>query len=253
MTEQSETALRPVRAPSEPWFEACFVCAGVALQLGGWARYFATQPGVLEPLIGGVLGWLAADALSGLMHFLADNFGSARTPVFGRTVISTFRDHHASPKRMLDHGFLERNGWNFAGGGVIALPCVALPDAGGLWMPVALSTSFLLSCTNQIHAWAHHPSPPRWVTLLQSCGLLLRPRAHARHHAPFERCSGATNYSAAPRRPVWAKLFTEHYCITSGFWDRSFRLLTALKRGEPSRPSVACPRAIVGTLPNRRD
>jgi plasmanylethanolamine desaturase len=44
--------------------------------------------------------------------------------------------------------------------------------------------------TNQIHQWAHMPSPPKIARILQRCGLVLGRQHHRVHHdAPF-----ATNY-----------------------------------------------------------
>jgi ubiquitin-conjugating enzyme E2 variant len=36
--------------------------------------------------------------------------------------------------------------------------------------------------TNQIHQWAHMPSPPRLVRALQDCRVILGRVEHARHH-----------------------------------------------------------------------
>jgi hypothetical protein len=47
----------------------------------------------LAPILA-VLAYLAADFLSGLVHFLADNFGSYDTPIIGPNFIEPFREHH---------------------------------------------------------------------------------------------------------------------------------------------------------------
>lgn len=44
------------------------------------------------------LAYLAADLVSGFVHFLADNFGSEETPILGLNSIGPFRDHHTNPK-----------------------------------------------------------------------------------------------------------------------------------------------------------
>jgi Lipid desaturase domain len=51
----------------------------------------------LLPLLA-VLAYLAADLLSGFVHFLADNFGSAETPIIGPNFVGAFREHHVDPK-----------------------------------------------------------------------------------------------------------------------------------------------------------
>ena len=59
-----------------------------------------------------------------------------------------------------------------------------------------MSLTLALVATNQFHSWAHSASPPRIVRRLQSWGLILTPKAHARHHRG--------NHDRA-------------YCVTSGW------------------------------------
>lgn len=221
MAKQSETHARPSRGRSEPFVEATFMLWGGFVQVWGWTRYLSTDPGVVMPVVGCLIGWLLADAISGIAHFLADNFGSLETPLLGRTVISTFREHHSSPARMLEHGLLERNGWNFFGASLLALPCTLAVDFIGVLAPIGLSAGLILSFTNQIHAWAHSASPPRWVVMLQQAGFFLSPDLHSEHHAPFD--PGAQPAPGAKSvRELARRLLSEHYCISSGFWDRVF-------------------------------
>ena len=55
-------------------------------------------------------GWLAADLLSGLAHWAFDSFGSASTPIIGKSFIRPFRAHHADPEEMTRHDFVETHG-----------------------------------------------------------------------------------------------------------------------------------------------
>jgi plasmanylethanolamine desaturase len=57
-----------------------------------------------------VLGFIAADFASGMVHFLCDNFGTPETPWLGPSFIKSFRDHHTDPKGITRHDFLEVNG-----------------------------------------------------------------------------------------------------------------------------------------------
>jgi Lipid desaturase domain len=59
-----------------------------------------------------VLAYLAADFLSGFVHFLADNFGSYETPVLGPNFIQPFREHHIDPKVIVGNDFVDANGNN---------------------------------------------------------------------------------------------------------------------------------------------
>ncbi|MGH9352273.1 MAG: fatty acid desaturase CarF family protein, partial [Terriglobia bacterium] len=57
-----------------------------------------------------VLGYVLADFVSGCVHWMADRLGTAATPLLGRTFIQPFREHHADPKAITRHGFIETNG-----------------------------------------------------------------------------------------------------------------------------------------------
>ena len=51
-----------------------------------------------------ILGWIAADLGSGILHWSVDNYGNGRTPMFGSTIAS-FRGHHSAPLRITQTGF----------------------------------------------------------------------------------------------------------------------------------------------------
>ena len=146
-----------------------------------------------------VMGVVVADFASGLVHWAADTWGHADMPMIGKRVLLPFRVHHVNPDDILRRSFLDANG------DVAALTVPAL--IGLLFVPVdneagqVVSVAGMGCCaigmlTNQIHQWAHRPSPPRPVRLLQALGLVLRPGDHARHHG-------------SP--------FAVHYCITTGW------------------------------------
>ena len=78
--------------------------------------------------------------------------------------------------------------------------------------------------TNQIHQWAHMPSPPAAARTLQKAGLLLRPGEHAGHN----------------RGP-----YDTQYCITTGWCNRPLEALRFFQRLENAvtRLSGLVPRA----------
>jgi plasmanylethanolamine desaturase len=147
-------------------------------------------------------GLLVADFGSGLVHWGADTWGRDDFPFIGPRLLVPFRVHHINPADFLRRSFIDTNG-------DVAL--LALPLLAALWlMPLdgtwgsALSLFGLSFCsagamTNQIHQWAHMPSPPRAVRFLQNARLFLGRTDHAVHHD----------------RPYHA-----HYCITTGWCNR---------------------------------
>jgi len=150
-----------------------------------------------------IAAYAAADLLSGIVHFLADNFGSPETPFLGKAFVMPFRDHHTDPEGILEHPFMIANGNNCL---ISAPPLLAV----ALFMPITTSlagyllSSFLLFLfvsvllTNQFHKWAHMQSPPRAVQWMQKKGIVLSREHHDVHHtSPFDT----------------------YYCITVGWWN----------------------------------
>lgn len=158
--------------------------------------------------------YLAADFVSGMVHFLADNFGNPDTPILGRVFIFPFREHHVDAKAITHHSFAETNGANC----LVSLPIMIYFYYASA--PVAdLTFRFFMLCffmsiflTNQIHKWAHMDHPPALVAFLQRCHLILPRDHHSVHHtAPFDK----------------------YYCITNGWLNAplsSIHFFEAVKR-----------------------
>lgn len=149
-------------------------------------------------------GYVISDFFSGLVHFLADNFGSPNTPFWGPKFIRPFREHHTDPKAITRHSFLEVNGDNALVSLVVLLPVFFLfpPAASKINTLIGLGTFvflFAIVFTNQIHSWAHAESTPRFVRWLQRHRLILAPDHHSIHHtSPFDT----------------------YYCITTGWLNK---------------------------------
>ena len=161
-------------------------------------------------------GYLLADLLSGIVHFLADNFGTPETPFVGQGFVLPFRQHHVDPLGITRHGFFIANGNN-------ALVCLPVLVAVALFVPITSSTvgyaagvfTFVMLTavflTNQTHKWAHMdvvPTPVRW---LQNAGIILSKQHHDIHHV----------------RP-----YNTHYCITVGAWNSLFERFGVFDRCE---------------------
>ena len=130
-----------------------------------------------------VLAYLAADFLSGFVHFLADNFGSYETPILGPNFIQPFREHHVDPTGIVGNDFVDANGNN---------SLASLPFMLVVWLVVPLESMYygylfgifsLFLClaaflTNQFHMWAHMQAPPAFVGWLQSRGVILSREHH---------------------------------------------------------------------------
>jgi plasmanylethanolamine desaturase len=175
------------------------------------------------------LGMATADFGSGLIHWFADTWGRDDMPVIGKRLLVPFRLHHVNPDDLTLRPFVDCNG-DVA---FVTIPfligLLAIPLEPAWGPPVAVFLSALGAVgmwTNQIHQWAHLPSPPPAVRLLQRCRLILRNAAHAEHHA----------------RP-----YDANYCITTGWCNRPLEAIGFFRRLE------ACITWLTGARPREDD
>src|SRR3989344_1098762 len=132
-----------------------------------------------------ILSTLFVDFASGLAHWLGDTWGNETWPIFGKTFIKPFREHHQDQRAICRHSFLETNGNN----AIITLPFLLF----GLYLSLTpskihffisstiLISSILALLTNQIHKWAHAENVNRLVRLLQQGDFILSPENHKVH------------------------------------------------------------------------
>ncbi|MBA2661162.1 MAG: kua-ubiquitin conjugating enzyme hybrid localization domain protein [Bradymonadaceae bacterium] len=146
-----------------------------------------------------ILGYIAADFVSGFVHWMGDTFGDIDMPVLGAAFIKPFRDHHVDPEDITRHDFIEVNGNNSLVLLIIFVPAFFLfKEASNLWHLFMLSFTvffaFGIFMTNQFHKWAHLPERPAWIVRLQSLSLILAPDNHNIHHtSPFDTYYCITN------------------------------------------------------------
>jgi lathosterol oxidase len=190
-----------------------FVTWGVLIALTISKVFLTSLPITwIEVSLGLLGGFIAADLLSGLIHWFCDNHFSPTTPWIGPAIIAPFRDHHTDLQSIVRNDFFERNLSNVL---AAILPLfVGLTWENPTLIVFSLSLSFFIAATNQIHYWTHTKDLPSIVRWLQKSRIILSPDHHAKHHA-----SGR-----------------EAYCITNGFLDRlidRFRLFDLTYRLAP--------------------
>lgn len=180
--------------------EVASLAVAAALLLTNIAHAFTA--GVLlhwwSPLVV-VTAAIAADLVSGLVHWTADTWFSETMPVLGRRFLRPFRVHHVNPDDFLRRDFIDCNGDVAMLNLPFLVAALMLPESGAA-MSLALMTYSIVSLpTNQVHQWAHMPSPPAAVRWLQRRGVILSIEDHASHHS-------------AP--------YVANYCIATGWCNR---------------------------------
>jgi plasmanylethanolamine desaturase len=167
-----------------------------------------------------VLLYLLADFISGLIHWWEDRYISSTTPFFGTFVGAPNERHHREPTHFLKQGYLVRIASSCVAAGILA----AAFYMAGVRSWEAYFVLFILSQSNQIHAWAHSGKTKNgpMISYLQSLGVLQSSRVHARHHrAPY-----TANYCVLTNwvNPLLHKL---------GFWPKLERLSEKFLRVVP--------------------
>ncbi len=150
---------------------------------------------------GFLTGIIAADFVSGFVHWAADTWGTSEWPIVGPSLIRSFREHHVDQAAITRHDFVETNGAS----SMVCIPVTGLAfliplNQDNIWAYFATSFilffSLFILLTNQIHKWSHSRQVPMIVKRLQDWGLILSGPHHRVHHTPP---------------------FEHYYCITTGW------------------------------------
>lgn len=154
-----------------------------------------------------LLGYLAADFVSGFVHWMADTWGSTTMPLLGKAFIRPFREHHVDEKAITRHDFIETNGNNCAISIPVGVMCVTMPHTSSAWVFLSAflgSMIFWVMATNQFHKWSHLDEPPPVIAFFQRVHLILPPAHHHIHHtAPYNK----------------------YYCITVGWLNKPLMMI----------------------------
>mmetsp|Transcript_257 Transcript_257/g.508 ORF Transcript_257/g.508 Transcript_257/m.508 type:complete len:329 (+) Transcript_257:153-1139(+) len=206
----SETSAAGQEILSSTWEHRAWVWSTTLLLSATFVKGFSDVDDVETAVLAcGSLAasYVLADLGTGIYHWAVDNYGSGRTPVFGKQ-IEAFQGHHVRPWTITEREFCNNVHQVFK---PALAPSAALALLAGTATPewnIGASSFLYLACmSQQFHAWSHMKKSelPAAVLALQDAGVLISRKAHGAHHrAPFEG----------------------NYCIVSGVWnpilDRGF-------------------------------
>ena len=132
-------------------------------------------------LLQGVTTVLAADFVSGFVHWAEDAYARRDTPVIGKLIANANIEHHKKPRAFIERNWFESS-WDLLAVGTLVIAAAWAMHAltWQVWLFVLIAIN-----ANQIHKWAHRN--PRengvLVTFLQKIRLLQTQRHHAHHHS----------------------------------------------------------------------
>jgi hypothetical protein len=163
------------------------------------------------------LGLVWSDFVTGMLHWIADAYGSEETPVLGPSVVKPFRLHHLYPRDICTHNLVTTLGNSC----ILAVPALSLslyliwrmPESR--WLPLAVVCLAALAggtvATNLFHKWAHQENPSAIARWLQRTRMVLEPSHHDLHHT---------------------EPFNKHYCITNGWLNPFLNKIQFFRRIE---------------------
>ena len=123
--------------------------------------------------------WLAADLVTGFVHWWEDRYGNPAWPILGAYVVEPNIRHHADPRGFLEGGYWRRNWTAIVPAAAVSAGALAL---GQWWIALVFA---LATQANEIHGWSHQRCS-RPIRGLQLLGAVSSQEGHARHHrAPF--------------------------------------------------------------------
>lgn len=154
-----------------------------------------------------LLGWLVADFLSGLFHWIEDRILWVGMPLISRAVVEPNRLHHVDPDAFLSQSLFARNSTTWTAVAAIALLWLWVAGFGWIWLG-ALAGGLAVT---EIHVRAHERRTLLgYYRALQEIGIVQSAAHHWQHHRyPMERryCV-LTNWlnPLLDRARVWARL-----------------------------------------------
>ncbi|HYO67579.1 MAG TPA: fatty acid desaturase family protein [Archangium sp.] len=208
LRQQDATALAQGYSPAIRAMEIASIVSFVGLEaVLVWRLWGGSHTGPWLLLSALLLGYLAADFVSGFVHWMGDTWGSTDMPLLGKAFIRPFREHHVDEKAITRHDFVETNGNNCLVSLPVSILAVLLPHAspGQVFVSAFLGAMiFWVMATNQFHKWSHMDHPPALIGFLQRVHLVLPPAHHRIHHtAPFNK----------------------YYCITVGWMNKPLLMI----------------------------
>jgi len=107
-----------------------------------------------------LIGYLAADFLTGMFHWAADTWGTVEWPIVGQGLIRPFREHHIDQKEITRHDFIETNGAScFIAFFFVFGASFLSQGPGKTWQLVAASLAFWTMLIGFLTNQFHHMAP----------------------------------------------------------------------------------------------
>jgi hypothetical protein len=129
-----------------------------------------------------IVGWLLADFVGGVLHWLEDRVLTVSDSWIGTQVVEPAREHHDDPLAMYRYaGLIERNWTTWLPTLAVSIALLSAFGPSLLWLSATIGGLVVY----EVHRAAHHPRDLHpFVRVLQDVGVIQSPKHHAGHHRP---------------------------------------------------------------------
>jgi len=155
-----------------------------------------------------IIAIIAADFLTGLVHWWEDAYGNPNWKFLGKSVIQPNLLHHQKPREFLKSSYFELVFFSV----LVGIVLLGISYFIGILNPYTAFAIILSTQGNQIHAFSHQSDRENGpiICFLQGIGLLQSRRHHGQHHRAPYACHycAVTNYlnPILDRIAFWAGL-----------------------------------------------
>jgi ubiquitin-conjugating enzyme E2 variant len=127
-----------------------------------------------------LIGWLIADFLSGVVHWVEDRLLWVGMPLISKAIVEPNRLHHVDPQAFLSSSLFSRNSTTWASAIAVALAWLMIAGFSWIWLG-AIAGGLAVT---EVHAHSHRPTARAgWYRALQEIGIVQSAPHHWGHHA----------------------------------------------------------------------
>ena len=135
---------------------------------------------IIQYIIEIIVGYLLADLIMGIYHWIKDTYFDPFTPIIGKSLIWGSRLHHIRPRHVLDFSNLELFISSAKWTSTWIIPLIYFTGLSAF----VISLFIMISINDIIHKYAHmfDNERPEWATFLQRIYIFQSHEEHHQHH-----------------------------------------------------------------------
>ena len=128
-----------------------------------------------------LIGIIFTDFMSGILHYMQDNFFKEDWPILGR-IAEDGRGHHEDPMKFTKSNFFVRNWYVMLASAIIFVAWFTIFGLSWFIVTAVIFGSIIV----EIQYYTHVKDVPKWVQPLHKIGIFQSPKHHENHHTSWD-------------------------------------------------------------------